>query len=88
MALYKKSNNTKTFHFGQYWQEYSANSVEVPKYFTLEQAVQYVKDNWDDIGINFSGSEYIDDSAELDEDGIEFMNEGFDEREVEIEVEV
>ena len=55
----------KRFYFGQYWQVYGVNSVEVPEDFTREQAIDFVKENWADIGLA-SGADYVQDSDELD----------------------
>ena len=55
----------KRFYFGQHWQVYGTNSVEVPDSFTIEQAIEYVKENWDDIGLA-RGAEYVANSNEPD----------------------
>jgi len=66
-------NETKTFTFGQYWQVYGTNSVQVPARFTIEQAKEYVKSIWDDVGLASSAS-YVNGSDKSD-----FENCGFDE---------
>jgi len=63
----------KKFYFGQYWQVYGTNSVEVPDDFSLDQAIEYVKKNWDSVGLARS-SDYVQDS-----DAPDFECCGFDE---------
>ena len=70
--------NTKTFYFGQYWQVYGTNSIKVPADFTLEQAIEYVKKHWADVGLA-SGASYVQDSDEPDFDNCDF---GTDEEEI------
>lgn len=61
----------KKFYFGQYWQSYGRNSIEVPDDFTIEQAQNYVKEHWDDIGLA-SSANYVSDSDEADFDNCGF----------------
>ena len=58
----------KRFYFGQYWQVYGINSIEVPDNFTVEQAVAFVKENWADVGLADS-ADYVQDSDEPDFEG-------------------
>jgi|GEM_PF-3753890 len=66
------NKTTKTFTFGQFWQVGGQNSVEVPEHFTIEEARQYVLDNWDDVGLAPNAS-YVPDS-----DGPDFEHCGFE----------
>ena len=61
----------KVFHFGQCWQVYGKNSIEVPAHFTIEQAQAYVKKNWDEVGLA-PDAEYLMDSDEPDFEDCEF----------------
>lgn len=65
---------TKRFYFGQYWQVYGTNSIEVPEDFTIEQAKKYVKEIWDDVGLARE-SEYVKGSDEPDFDNCDFGTE-------------
>jgi hypothetical protein len=53
------------------WQVYGTNSVEVPDDFTIEQAIEYVKQNWDDVGLA-RNAEYVHGSDEMDCDCCDF----------------
>jgi len=55
----------KRFYFGQQWSVYGTNSVEVPEGFTIEQAINHVKENWDNVGLARSPV-YLQDSDEPD----------------------
>lgn len=55
----------KRFYFGQYWELYGTNSIEVPDDFTIEQAQKYVKEHWDDVGLA-PNANYVMDSDEPD----------------------
>ena len=59
----------KKFHFGHYFQMYGSNCVEVPENFTLEQAMEYVKNNWGNIELP-SDRSYVTDSDEPDFEGM------------------
>jgi len=61
----------KKFYFGQSWQVYGTNSVEVPDDFTIEQAIEFVKKNWDDVGLA-NNPVYVQDSDEADFDCCDF----------------
>ena len=69
------NKTTKRFYFGQYWQLYGTNSIEVPAHFTIEEAMEHVRANWDDIGLA-SGASYVMGSDEPD-----FESGHFDEEE-------
>ena len=62
---------TKRFYFGQYWQVYGTNSVEVPSDFTIEQAIEYVMGIWDNVGLA-SGADYVQGSDEPDFEHCDF----------------
>jgi hypothetical protein len=62
---------TKTFNFGQSWQVYGTNCVQVPIHFSIEQAIAYVKTNWADMGLAPTSS-YVQDSDEPDFENCDF----------------
>ena len=65
---------TKIFNFGQHWQVYGTNSIEVPAHFTIEQAIEYVKIKWDDIGLATEFS-YVMDSDYPDFENCDFSED-------------
>ena len=60
---------TKKFNFGVSWQMYGEASIEVPNDFSIEDAMEYVQDNWHDVGL--PRGEYVPDS---DEPAFEFCD--------------
>jgi len=65
---------TKKFYFGQYWQVYGTNCIEVPAHFTLEQAIEFVQDKWDDVELA-SDASYVQCSDEPDFESCHFNDE-------------
>ena len=63
----------KTFHFGQLWQVYGTNSMEVPIDCTLETAMDYVRENWGKVSL--PSGEYVQDSDEPDFEACYFEKE-------------
>jgi len=70
----EKNEPTKKFYFGQAWQVYGVNSVDVPAQFTVEQAKKYVEKIWDNVGLA-SSAEYVKGSDEPDFEHCGFENE-------------
>lgn len=67
----------KRFYFGQYWQVYGTNYMEVPDNFTIEQAIEYVKENWSKVGLSHSAN-YVTDSDEPEFESCKFEGKGRD----------
>ena len=63
---------TKRFTFGVAWQMYGTQSIEVPEGFTIDEAVEYVLDIWQDIAL--PRGDYVADSDELDFDNCRFLD--------------
>lgn len=61
---------TKTFNVGLIVKCFTNGSIQVPKNFTFEQAIEYAKSHIREIPLG--QLEYIDDSDVIDEDNCDF----------------
>ena len=61
----REANKIKRFYFGQHWQVYGTNFIEVPDDFTVEQAIEYTREHWSDVGLAKDAA-YVQDSDEPD----------------------
>ena len=64
----KNETETRPFSFGMYWQIYGTQTVNVPIHLNEKEALEYVKNHWDEIplpeGDYVCGSDVIDEDAD------------------------
>ena len=64
----KNETETRPFSFVMYWQVYGTQTVNVPINLSEKEALEYVKNHWDEIplpeGDYVYGSDVIDEDAD------------------------
>lgn len=70
----KTQNKTKKFNVTYQYSQIGTVTIYVPEEMTLKEAIEYARDNIDEIPLPTNG-EYIQDSDIIDEENCDFEDE-------------